>query len=194
MAMPPPTSDSALARWLGPWVAEVDGQTLRADLQAALLAAVLVLPQAIAFATLAGLPPAWGLYSAVVPTAIAALAGSSRHVLTGPTNALSLALAASLAPLAMAGSAEYLRLALVLTLMVGLLQLGVALLRLGVLAHFIAPSVLLGFTTGAAVLIAWHALGDLGVWPVWDAPALALGLGTLVLALLLRRFWPRAPG
>ena len=182
-------------RWLlGPWVREVDRNSLRADLGAALLAAVLVLPQAIAFAALAGLPPAWGLYSAVVPTAVAALAGSSRHVLTGPTNALTLALLASLAPLAVAGSAEYLRLALVLTLMVGLLQVGIALLRLGVLTHFIAPSVLLGFTSGAAVLIAWHALLDLHVWPQPDGPALLLGLGTLAVALLLRHWRPRMPG
>ncbi len=189
-----PTRAPALARWLGSWVGEVNRNTLRADFSAALLAAVLVLPQAIAFAALAGLPPAWGLYSAVVPTAVAALAGSSRHVLTGPTNALSLALAASLAPLALAGSADYLRLALVLTLMVGLLQVAVALLRLGVLTHFIAPSVLLGFTTGAAVLIAWHAVLDLHAWPQPDLPALALGLGTLLLAAALRQWWPRGPG
>ena len=75
---------SALSRGLGPWVREVNAATLRADAQAALLAAVLVLPQGIAFATLAGLPAAWGLYSAVVPTLIAALAGSSRHVPTCP--------------------------------------------------------------------------------------------------------------
>ena len=187
----------ALSRWLGPWVREVNAATLRADAAAALLAAVLVLPQGIAFAALAGLPPAWGLYSAVVPTFVAALAGSSRHVLTGPTNALSLALAASLAPLALAGSAEYLRLALVLTLMIGLIQVAVALLRLGVLTHFIAPSVLLGFTSGAAVLIAWRALIDLGVWPppgrLTDLPAWAVAAFTLALALAVRRLWPRAP-
>lgn len=161
---------------------------------AALLAAVLVLPQGIAFAALAGLPPAWGLYAAVVPTAVAALAGSSRHVLTGPTNALSLALAASLAPLAATGSAEYLRLALVLTLMVGAIQLAVALLRLGVLTHFISPSVLLGFTTGAALLIAWHALHSLtrehGALP----PALGVGALTLAVAALLRWRWRGGPG
>jgi SulP family sulfate permease len=174
-------------------VHEVDRSSLRADLGAALLAAVLVLPQAIAFAALAGLPLAWGICSAVVPTAVAALAGSSWHVLTGPTNALTLALLASLAPLAAVGSAEYLRLVLVVTLMMGLLQVGLALLRLGVLTHFIAPSVLLGFTSGASVLIAWHALLDLHLWPQPDAPALLLGVGTFAVALLLRRFWPRAP-
>ena len=183
----------ALSRGLGPWVREVNATTLRADALAALLAALLVLPQGIAFATLAGLPPAWGLYSAVVPTFVAALAGSSRHVLTGPTNALSLALAASLAPLAAGGSAEYLRLALVVTLMIGLIQVAVALLRLGVLTHFVAPSVLLGFTSGAAVLIGWHAVVDLVVWPQPDGPALAVAAFTLALALGVQRLWPRAP-
>jgi sulfate permease, SulP family len=182
----PPPLQRWLVTWLGPWVADVNPPSLRADAGAALLAAVLVLPQGIAFAALAGLPPAWGLYSAVVPTLLAALAGSSRHVLTGPTNAMSLALAAALAPFAAAGSPEYLRLALVLTLMVGAIQIAVALLRLGDLAHFIAPSVLLGFTSGAAVLIAWHATRSLVAWPKIDAAALALAAFTLGLILLLR--------
>lgn len=176
-----------------PWLADVDARSLRADATAALLAAVLVLPQAIAFAALAGLPTSWGLLTAAVPCVVAALAGSSRHVLTGPTNALSLALAASLAPLAALGSAEYLRLALVVTFFIGVVQVGVALLRLGVLAHFIAPSVLLGFTTGAAVLIAWHALKGLSGWPTLSPWALGLGLFTLGLALGLRRLRPSAP-
>jgi SulP family sulfate permease len=196
-ARPPSKSLLQGLRWLGPWVATVDAASLRADAGAALLAAVLVLPQAIAFATLARLPPAWGLYAAVVPTLVAALAGSSRHMLTGPTNSLALALAASLAPLAAAGSAEYLRLALVVTLMVGALQVALALLRLGELTHFISPSVLLGFTSGAALLIAWHALVELHVGPQLDAggaTAAVLAAGTLALAVLLRWRWPRAPG
>jgi len=186
-AMPP------LLHRTWPWLADVNAPSLRADATAALLAAVLVLPQAIAFAALAGLPTSWGLLTAAVPCVVAALAGSSRHVLTGPTNAMSLALAASLAPLAATGSAEYLRLALVVTLFIGVVQVGVALLRLGVLAHFIAPSVLLGFTTGAAVLIAWHALKGLSGWPTPSPWALGLGLFTLGLALGVRRLWPRAP-
>jgi SulP family sulfate permease len=184
---------SSARRWLGSWVDELSPATLRADAAAAMLAAVLVLPQGLAFAALAGLPPAWGLYSAVVPTIVAALAGSSRHVMTGPTNALSLALAASLAPLAASGSAEYLRLALVVTLMIGGIQVAVALLRLGVLTHFIAPAVLLGFTTGAAVLIATHALHDAGVLPELRPATLALAIGTAALALALRHYWRRGP-
>ena len=186
-------SMAPLIHRIWPWLAEVDVRSLRAYATAALLAAVLVLPQGIAFAALAGLPTAWGLLTAAVPCVVAALVGSSRHVLTGPTNTMSLALAASLAPLAATGSAEYLRLALVVTLFIGVVQVGVAVLRLGVLANFIAPSVLLGFTTGAAVLIAWHALKGLSAWPELSPWALGLGLLTLVLALGLRRLWPRAP-
>ena len=182
-----------LIQRIWPWLAEVDARSLRADVTAALLAAVLVLPQGIAFAALAGLPTAWGLLTAAVPCVVAALVGSSRHVLTGPTNTMSLALAASLVPLAATGSAEYLRLALVVTLFIGVVQVGVAVLRLGVLANFIAPSVLLGFTTGAAVFIAWHALKGLSAWPTPSPWALGLGLSTLGMALGLRRLWPRAP-
>jgi sulfate permease, SulP family len=192
--MPEPVAEQGFVSRRGAWWRELTPATLRADALAALLAAVLVLPQAIAFAALAGLPLAWGLYSAVIPTAVAALAGSSRHALTGPTNAVSLALAATLAPLAVVGSAEYLRLALVLTLMVGGLQLLLALLRLGVLTHFISPSVLLGFTGGAALLIAWHAAVSLWTMPGPAAANLGVAAATLGVAALLRWRWPRGPG
>ncbi len=91
-----------LARVFGDWVPEVGPATLRADLAAGLLGALLVLPQGVAFATLAGLPAQYGLYSAIVPCIVAALFGSSRHVMSGPTNANSLALFAVLTPLAAA--------------------------------------------------------------------------------------------
>lgn len=148
-------------RLFGSWVAQVSRSSLRADLLAGLLGAVLVLPQGLAFATLAGLPPQYGLYTAVVPCAVAALFGSSWHVMSGPTNANSLALFAMLAPLAIPGSDSYINLALTVTILVGLLQLAVGVLRLGSLANFVSPSALLGFTGGAAALIAIHALRDL---------------------------------
>jgi len=160
MALPAPPAAPALHRLFGPWVGDLDRGTLRADLLAGLLGAVLVLPQGIAFATLAGLPPQVGLATAILPCIVAALFGSSRHVMSGPTNALSLALFAMLAPLALPGSPGYLELAFAVTLLVGLMQTAVALLRLGSVAHFISPSALLGFTGGAALLIAVHALKD----------------------------------
>ncbi len=193
-----------LAGLLGTWVLEVDRRTLRADALAGLLAALLVLPQAIAFATLAGLPPAMGLSAAVLPCAVAALAGSSRHVLSGPTNATSLALGAMLAPLAAGDPSLLLPLALALTLGVGLMQLALALARLGTLANFVSPSVMLGFTSGAAGLIAWYALAGLmgaagRTTPLqaWAAgvsgPSLAVGGLTLAVALAGRHAWRRGP-
>src|SRR5262245_12034338 len=203
---------TALARWFGPWVHEVDRGTLRVDALAGLLGAVLVLPQAIAFAALVGLPPSYGLATAVLPCIVAALFGSSRHVMSGPTNANSLALAAMLAPLAAVGSPAYIQLVLVVTLLVGLLQLAIGAFKLGTLAHFISPAALRGFTGGAALLIALHALKDLlGIvlppglsafgtlallgqrLPQANPAALAVGALTIVAALLARRAWPRPP-
>lgn len=143
------------------WWRELDAATLRADLFAGLLGAILVLPQGIAFATLAGLPPQYGIYTAVIPCIVAALFGSSRHVMSGPTNANSLALFAMLSPLAVVSSPEYIALALTITLLVGLMQMALGMLRLGAVANFISPTVLLGFTAGAATLIAIYALREL---------------------------------
>ena len=193
-----------IERLLGPWVRQLSGATLRADALAGLLGAVLVLPQAIAFAALAGVPPAMGLITAIVPTAVAALAGSSRVVMTGPTNATALALGAMLLPLAGGDPARWAMLAVVLTLMVGALQLVLALARLGTLANFISPSVMLGFTGGAALLIAWYALASLlgatgratplqALQAGVSWPALAVGTLTLAVAILLRLLWRRGP-
>jgi Sulfate permease and related transporters (MFS superfamily) len=134
---------------------------VRADAIAGLLGALLVLPQGIAFATLAGLPPEYGLYTAVIPCAVAALFGSSWHVVSGPTNANSLALFATLAPLAAVGSPGYIALALAVTVLVGTMQFAIGALRLGTIANFISPAALRGFMAGAAALIALYALPDL---------------------------------
>jgi len=186
-----PTIDAAR------WWRSVGPATLRADLLAALLGTLLVLPQGVAFARLAGLPPEFGIYTALVPCVVAALFGSSLHVTSGPTNALSLAIFVMLSPLAVAGSAEYLQLVFATTLLVGLMQLLVASLRLGVLANFIAPSVLTGFMAGAACLIGWHAI--LGVVALHhDAPSAAwvepaIAVLTLLVTAALSRWRPRWP-
>jgi len=138
----------------------VSGKTLPADALAGLLGAVLSLPQSIAFATLAGLPPQYGIYTAIVPCIVAALFGSSRHVVSGPTNANSLALLAALAPLAAPGSPEFIALALAVTGLVGVMQLTLGAFRLGWVTDFIAPAVLTGFISGAAILIGLYALPD----------------------------------
>src|SRR5450755_2737963 len=148
-------------RLFGNWVRIVDASTLRADFIAGILGALLVLPQGFAFATLAGLPPEYGLYTAIVPCVVAALFGSSWHVVSGPTNANSLALVATLAPLAVVGSPAYIQLALAVTLLVGAMQWLIGALRLGGIANFISPSALRGFMSGAAALVLVHSVPDL---------------------------------
>lgn len=143
---------------LWPWVARLSKGQMRADAMSGLLGMVLSLPQGIAFAALAGLPIEYGIYTSIVPTIVAALSGSSWHVTSGPTNALSLAVLAMISPLAAAGSPQYIALVLGVTLMVGVMQLAVGLLRVGSLANFISPVALFGFTAGAAALIAVHAV------------------------------------
>lgn len=200
------------ARVFGSWIRRVDRASLRADLGAGVLGALLVLPQGIAFATLAGLPPEYGLYTAVVPCIVAALFGSSWHVVSGPTNANSLALFATLAPLALVGSSDYIALALAVTVLVGTMQFVIGALRLGTIANFISPAALRGFMGGAAALIALYALPDLlglpaptahrlgnlaeHLWTNIDRvswAALAVGVFTIAASLVLKRWLPRSP-
>ncbi len=136
------------------WWSRVDRNSARFDLMAGVTGALIVLPQGVAFATIAGLPPEYGLYAAMVPAVVSALFGSSWHLVTGPTTAISIAVFASVAPLADPGSAEYIRLVLTLTFLTGLFQLAMGLARLGVLVNFISHTVVIGFTAGAALLIA----------------------------------------
>jgi SulP family sulfate permease len=135
------------------WWPRVNRETVRADAVAGLIGAVIVLPQGVAFAILAGLPPQYGLYAAMVPAVVAALFGSSWHLVSGPTNVISIFLFASLAPLAEPGSEAYIRLALTLTFLVGVMQLAMGLARMGALVNFISHTVVIGFTAGAACLI-----------------------------------------
>lgn len=135
------------------WLPGVDRRTLRADALAGLVGAIIVLPQGVAFATLAGMPPQYGLYAAMVPAVIAALFGSSFHLVSGPTNALSILLFAQLAPIAEPASAEYVQLALTVTFLTGAMQLALGLAVLGMLVNFISHSVVIGFTSAAGLLI-----------------------------------------
>ena len=194
------------------WWPDVDRGTLKADALAALTGAVVVLPQGVAFATIAGMPPEYGLYAAMVPAIVAALFGSSRQLVSGPTTAASIVLFSSLSALAVPGSAAYVQYALTLTFMVGAIQLAMGLARLGTLVNFVSHSVIVGFTSGAAVLIAasqlknflglqmpgglrfheilahlWQLLGDI------DPDSVVVGLATLAVGIAFRRYWPRFP-
>ena len=120
---------------------------------AGLTGAIIVLPQGVAFAMIAGLPPIYGLYTAMVVPIVAALFGSSHHLISGPNTAVSLVFFAVLSQFAAPGSAEFIQLAFVLTLISGGIQLIMGLARLGNLVNFVSNAVIVGFTTGAAVLI-----------------------------------------
>ena len=146
----PPMSFLPILRWL-PELRRPGA--MRADVLAGLTGAIVVLPQGVAFATLAGMPPQYGLYSAMVPCLIAALFGSSRLMVTGPANAISLMTMSLIVPLAVEGSAKYVSLVLTLTFMVGVIQLLLGLIRAGKFVDIVPHSVVVGFTVGAAVLI-----------------------------------------
>ncbi len=194
------------------WWARVNARSLRADALAGLTGTIILVPQAMAYASIAGLPPEYGLYTAILPVIVAALFGSSWHLVSGPTAALSIVIFATVSPLAVPGSTQYVGLVLTLTLLSGVLMLLMGLARLGFLVNFISHTVVIGFTAGAAVLIATSQLKSFfGV----EAPAsasfvetvrlffsglpgaspfaAAVGVVTLVAGVATRRLRPRWP-
>ena len=146
------------ARWLPEY--QQPG-VVRADLLAGLTGAIVVLPQGIAFALLAGMPPHYGLYAAMVPCVIAALFGSSRLMVTGPANAISLTTMALIAPLAIPESEHYVALVLTLSFLIGVIQIALGLGGAGKWVEKVPHSVIVGFTAGAAVLIINSQVGTL---------------------------------
>ena len=144
------------------WIPEYKNPgTVRADLLAGLTGAVVVLPQGIAFAMLAGMPPQYGLYAAMVPCLIAALFGSSRLMVTGPANAISLTTMALITPLAAPESAEYVGLVLTLSFLIGLIQITLGFSGVGKWVEKVPHSVIVGFTVGAALLIINSQIGTI---------------------------------
>ena len=188
--------------------------TLRADVIAGVTVALVLIPQSMAYAQLAGLPAYYGLYAAFLPPAIAALFGSSRQLATGPVAVVSLLTAAALEPIAISGSEAYLVYAILLALIVGLFQLALGVLRLGVLVNFLSHPVVLGFTNAAAIIIATSQLGKVfgvsvekaahhyeTVWNTLVAASSQTHMPTLLMAILafaimiiLRRINPKIPG
>ncbi|MGB5329786.1 MAG: SulP family inorganic anion transporter [Gammaproteobacteria bacterium] len=136
------------------WGRNLTRETVHADMLAGLTGAAIALPQGVAFAAIAGMPPEYGLYTCMVPAIIAALFGSSWHLVSGPTTAASIIMFASLSGMAIPGSETYVALAITLAFMVGVLQLVMGMVSLGALVNFISHSVVVGFTAGAACLIA----------------------------------------
>lgn len=194
------------------WWPSVTQQTFKSDAIAALTGAMIVLPQAVAFATIAGLPPEYGLYAAMVPAIVGALWGSSWHLVSGPTTAISIVVFASISPLAEPGSPQFIGLVLTLTLLTGLIQLAMGLARLGALVNFISHTVIIGFTAGAAILIATSQLKNFfgidiprgahfhevlfhfGTHVVDTQPwVLAVGAITLLAGILAKRYLVKLP-
>ncbi|GAB6052769.1 SulP family inorganic anion transporter [Magnetospira thiophila] len=190
----------------------VNRQTLRADLIAGITGAVIVLPQGVAFAIIAGLPPQYGLYTAMVTPIVAALFGSSLHLISGPTTAISIVIFSAVSSHAEPGSQEFVTLALTITFLAGVYQLAFGLARLGILVNFVSHTVVVGFTAGAAILIAtsqaknvlgvhvprgesflytwadiWHEIGNT------NTAILVVSLTTLVAAVAIKKFAPKLP-
>lgn len=197
--------------WLR-WWPRVGRDSLRADLIAGLTGAIIVLPQGVAFAVIAGLPPEYGLYTAMVPAVIAALFGSSWHLVSGPTTAISIVVFGALSVMAEPGTAHYIELALTLTFLTGLFQLAMGVARLGAVVNFISHTVVVGFTAGAAILIASSQIKNFfGVdlprgagfaETIWtfahrlqeiNPYVLAVAMVTLLTGILIRRYAPRVP-
>ena len=194
------------------WLPKQTRASVGRDALVGLSGAVLALPQSIAYALIAGLPPEYGLYAAIVPVIIACLWGSSWHLICGPTAAISIVLFASVSPLAVPGSQDYIGLILLLTFLAGVFQWLLGMLKFGALANFVSHSVVLGFTLGAAVVIALGQLPNvLGIDVPGKATALdsvmallshvrdvdpaslMLGVGTLLAGALLKLWRPRWP-
>jgi len=189
-----------------------DRDTLRADFMAGLMGAIIVLPQGIAFAMIAGLPPVYGLYTAIITPIVAALFGSSRHLVSGPTTPISLVVFASVSQLATPGTEGYIAKVLLLTFVAGAIQFGLGLARMGRYISFVSHTVVVGFTAGAAMLIITNQLrGVLGVpiearasfietwaqtvdhienisWPIF-----AVAAYTLFSAVYIRKHFPKMP-
>jgi SulP family sulfate permease len=140
------------------WIRRYRNHHFKADLLAGLTVAVIAVPQSMAYALIAGLPIQYGLYASIFPTMVGCLWGSSAHLITGPTTAISLVVFSALSTLAPTGTLQYLELAFFLALMVGLLQIVMGIARFGALLNYVSHSVILGFTAGAAVLIAFKQL------------------------------------
>lgn len=205
-----------MIRRIFPFIDWFSGYTLnlfKADAIAGLTVALVLIPQSMAYAQLAGMPAYYGLYAAFLPPMIAALFGSSRQLATGPVAVVSLMTAASLEPLATAGSESFIAYAILLSLLVGVFQLALGVLRLGLVVNFLSHPVVNGFTNAAAIIIATSQLSKMFGVNVDNAehhyetiirvvqsavhythwPTLLIGALALVIMVVLKRFLPKVP-
>jgi SulP family sulfate permease len=187
--------------------------TLKADFMAGLTVALVLVPQSMAYAQLAGLPPYYGLYAAFLPVMVAAMWGSSNQLGTGPVAVASLLTASSLTPLAAPGSDQFVALAIMLALLVGLVQLTLGVFRLGVVVNFLSHPVIVGFTNAAAMIIGLSQVNKLigvpmgrsesfanDIWGVVQrvgdthGMTLAMGVTAILIMWVIRKKAPKLPG
>ena len=175
--------------WLG-WLKHYRRSLLAGDISAGVVVAMMMIPQGMAYAMVAGLPPVAGIYASILPPLLYALFGSSMTQSVGPMAIVALMTAAALGPLAAAGSGLYMVLAAQLALLSGIVLLACGLLRFGFLANFFSRPVMSGFTIGSAIVIAWGQVPTLAgaALPRFHLPSLMLGAGSLLL-LLAARAW-----
>ena len=195
------------------WPAAYKIDSLKSDVLAGLTVALVLVPQSLAYAELAGLPPYYGLYASFLPPLVASLFGSSRQLATGPVAVVSLLTATALEPLAIAGSQQYIAYAILLALLVGVFQFMLGVLRLGLVVNFISHPVVNGFTNAAALIIAssqlpkvfgvyveraahhhetiYRVMKAAGHYTHW--PTLFMATLAFVIMFGLKRFAPRIP-
>jgi len=188
-------------------------QALRADAIAGLTVAMVLIPQSMAYAQLAGLPAYYGLYAAFLPVIVGALWGSSQQLSTGPVAMVSLLTGSALARFAAPGTEQFITYAIMLALMVGVMQFVMGLFRLGAIINFLSHPVIVGFTNAAAIIIALSQLNkllgvpmartDVFLLDIWGVitqlahihiPTLVMGTVSLAVILVLRRYRPQWPG
>ena len=194
------------------WLRNYKRNDIHGDLSAGVIVAVMLVPQGMAYAMLAGLPPVMGLYASTVPLIAYALFGSSRQLAVGPVAMMSLLVFTGVSPLADPGSEEYIRLVLILSLMVGTVQLAMGLVRIGFFINFFSHAVISGFTSAAAIVICLSQLSHLlgiklsvqhSIFPLLAEAAqrvgetnlitLTMGVISIVVQLFLRKKVPRFP-
>ncbi|ADC50745.1 sulfate transporter family protein [Alkalihalophilus pseudofirmus OF4] len=194
------------------WMLTYQKHDLRGDLSAGLIVAIMLIPQGMAYAMLAGLPPVIGLYASTIPLLVYALFGSSRQLAVGPVAMVSLLVLTGVQGLAEPGSSEYISLVLLLALMVGVIQLSLGLLRLGFITDFISHAVISGFTSAAAIVIGFSQLKHLlgiqlpsseNVFELLfeagrqlssiNSYTLFIGLTSILILVLMKKYVPKLP-
>jgi sulfate permease, SulP family len=195
------------------WLPKTNKKSLKKDLIAGLTGAVVVLPQGMAFAIIAGMPPIYGLYTAMIMPIVAALFGSSKHMITGPATAISIVVFSAVTSHGLLpGTPDFIAMVLVITFVAGLIQFAMGIARLGTLVNFISHTVVIGFTAGAAILIAVkqlpYALGvylpnGLKIYEIFAAIAhkaadinyqvALIAIVTFIVAFVGRKLAPKLP-